>query len=65
MSKRWIRWIIAVPFIVIGILLSIIGTPVGFSNGLVTHLWLIAVLFTVSVKVRALVQVSARPRRWI
>lgn len=41
------RWVMAVPFIVVGILFSIVGTPVGFSNGLVTHLWLISVLVLV------------------
>jgi len=41
------RWVMAVPFIVVGILFSIVGTPIGFSNGLVTHLWLISVLVLV------------------
>lgn len=58
------RWVIAVPFIVVGILFSIIGTPVGFSNGLITHLWLIAVLCTVSVRLRTVMAAAARPRRW-
>lgn len=58
------RWVLAVPFIVVGIVFSIIGTPIGFSNGLVTHLWLIAVLCTVSVKLRTTLAAAARPRRW-
>lgn len=41
------RWVMAVPFIVVGILFSIVGTPIGFSNGLVTHLWLISALVLV------------------
>lgn len=58
------RWVLAVPFVVVGILFSIIGTPVGFSNGLITHLWLIGVLCTVNVRVRPVVAVAASPRRW-
>lgn len=38
------RWVMAVPFIVVGIFFSIVGTPIGFSNGLVTHLWLVGTL---------------------
>lgn len=44
------RWVMAVPFVVVGILFSIIGTPIGFSNGLVTHLWLVAALFSIRVR---------------
>jgi hypothetical protein len=51
------RWVMVVPFIVVGILFSLIGTPIGFSNGLITHLWLVAAL--VSIKVRVPVR---RPR---
>ncbi|MFC7378166.1 oligosaccharide repeat unit polymerase [Brevundimonas sp. GCM10030266] len=62
------RWLMAVPFIVMGILFSIIGTPIGFSNGLLIHLWLIAALITVRVRVAA--PQSAHPprrmtRRWV
>ena len=56
------RWVLAVPFIVMGILFSIIGTPIGFSNGLITHLWLIAVLVTAQVRIRPSVTAAARPR---
>lgn len=38
------RWVLAVPFITVGILFSSVGTPIGFSNGLVTHLWLVGTL---------------------
>ncbi|MDY6923985.1 MAG: hypothetical protein SWI22_08515, partial [Pseudomonadota bacterium] len=34
------RWLLVAPIFVIGILLSVINTPIGFSNGLVTHIWL-------------------------
>jgi oligosaccharide repeat unit polymerase len=35
------RWLMVAPIVTIGILLSVINTPLGFSNGLVTHAWLI------------------------
>lgn len=34
------RWLMVAPIFTIGILLSVINTPIGFSNGLVTHIWL-------------------------
>ena len=36
------RWLLFAPFVTIGILFSLINTPLGFSNGLVTHLWALA-----------------------
>lgn len=45
------RWLLTVPFVTVGIFFSLINTPIGFSNGLVTHLWLVLAFFT------------ARPRR--
>ncbi|WP_420479196.1 oligosaccharide repeat unit polymerase [Brevundimonas sp. FT23028] len=60
------RWLMAVPFIVMGILFSIIGTPVGFSNGLLIHLWLIVALVTVRVRTASPHPAIRRPRRrWI
>ena len=47
------RWVLAIPFIVAGVLFSIIGTPIGFSNGLITHLWLVAALVTVRLRVKS------------
>lgn len=35
------RWYLAGPFITLGIVFSLINTPLGFGNGLVTHLWLL------------------------
>lgn len=35
------HWHLVGPFISIGILFSTINTPLGFSNGLVTHVWLL------------------------
>lgn len=39
-----LRWLIAAPFITAGIIFSPLNTPLGFNNGLVTHLWLIVAL---------------------
>ena len=35
------RWLLVAPFVTMGILFSFINTPIGFANGLVTHLWLL------------------------
>jgi hypothetical protein len=35
------RWLLMAPFITMGILFSFINTPIGFSNGLVTHFWMV------------------------
>lgn len=34
------RWMLVAPFVNLGIFFSLINTPLGFSNGLVTHFWL-------------------------
>ena len=34
-------WLLVGPFVSIGILFSIINTPMGFTNGFVTHAWLL------------------------
>ena len=39
------RWYLAGPFVTLGIVFSLINTPLGFGNGLVTHLWLLLVVF--------------------
>lgn len=52
---RDLRWYLVAPIFVIGILMSIINTPLGFSNGAVTHAWLL-VAFLSARSVR-------RPRR--
>lgn len=41
------RWYILLPFLIAGILFSLINTPLGFANGLVTHFW-VAVMFVFS-----------------
>jgi hypothetical protein len=43
------RWLMTVPFITVGIFFSLINTPIGFSNGLVTHIWLVAAFLTARV----------------
>lgn len=42
---REARWWLIAPFISLGIVFSIINTPLGFSNGFVIHFWLIATFF--------------------
>ncbi|MEP5731176.1 MAG: oligosaccharide repeat unit polymerase [Sulfitobacter sp.] len=37
------RWFLFVPFVIMGIIFSLINTPLGFANGFVTHVWLLAV----------------------
>ncbi len=39
------RWLIFAPFVTMGIVFSFINTPIGFSNGLVTHAWLLFAFF--------------------
>lgn len=53
------RWVMAVPFVTLGICFSTIGTPIGFSNGLVTHAWLVAAMVLAKVNLRP---VKAPPR---
>lgn len=40
-SARDSRWLLFAPFVTVGILFSLMNTPIGFSNGLVTHLWML------------------------
>lgn len=35
------RWFLFAPFITFGILFSLVNTPLGFSNGFVTHFWMV------------------------
>jgi hypothetical protein len=37
------RWLLLAPFVSLGVFFSLINTPIGFSNGLVTHSWLLLV----------------------
>ena len=46
------RWILMVPFITVGIFFSLINTPIGFSNGFVTHIWMILAFMTSKVRLR-------------
>lgn len=46
------RWLLMVPFITLGILFSLINTPIGFSNGFVTHIWMIVAFLTARVRPR-------------
>jgi hypothetical protein len=42
-----LRWMIFVPFIVLGIIFSLVNTPVGFANGFVTHIWMVLAFLTI------------------
>ena len=42
-----ISWRIFSPFVVLGIIMSLINTPFGYSNGLITYLWLIFVFLII------------------
>lgn len=44
------RWLLVAPIVVIGILLSVFNTPFGFTNGLVTHIWLVVAFVTAKVR---------------
>lgn len=46
------RWLMTVPFITVGIFFSLINTPIGFSNGFVTHIWLVVAFLTARVRIR-------------
>jgi hypothetical protein len=39
--QRRTDWLLIGPFVSIGIVFSVINTPLGFTNGLVTHAWLL------------------------
>ncbi|MFK7837580.1 MAG: oligosaccharide repeat unit polymerase [Sulfitobacter sp.] len=47
------RWFLFVPFVVMGIIFSLINTPLGYANGFITHLWLI-VCFMLTPRPRAM-----------
>lgn len=58
------RWLMTVPFVTFGIFFSLINSPIGFSNGLVTHLWLVlAFILARPVRQSGLPVAPARPRR--
>ncbi len=46
------RYLLLAPFINLGIIFSMVNTPLGFSNGFVTHFWLLVVFFTTTKLVR-------------
>jgi hypothetical protein len=39
------RWVYLGPLITMGIVFSLINTPIGFGNGLIIHFWMLAVFF--------------------
>jgi hypothetical protein len=40
------RWLLFGPFMTMGVLFSLINTPIGLSNGLVTYAWVFVAFFT-------------------
>ena len=40
------RWLLLAPFINLGIIFSLLNTPIGFSNGFMIYFWLLFVFFT-------------------
>lgn len=44
------RWLLLVPFVTVGIFFSLINTPIGFSNGFVTHVWMIVAFLAAKVQ---------------
>lgn len=55
------RWRLIAPFVIIGILLSLMNTPIGFANGLITHIWLVVAFLTARVTMRG----SSPPRAMV
>ena len=41
------RWRLIMPFVIFGIFISLINTPLGFSNGFVTYFWLFVVFILI------------------
>ncbi|GAA0645354.1 O-antigen polymerase [Brevundimonas lenta] len=39
------RWLLLVPFVSVGIVMSLNNTPIGLSNGLMLHIWLLGAFF--------------------
>jgi hypothetical protein len=46
-------WLLVGPFVSLGILFSLINTPLGFTNGFITHLWLLGAFLMLRRRQRA------------
>lgn len=44
------RWLFVAPFVTLGVIFSLVNTPIGFSNGFVTHIWMITAFLTARVR---------------
>ena len=44
------RWLLVAPFVTLGVIFSLVNTPIGFSNGFVTHIWMIVAFLTARVR---------------
>lgn len=56
------RWLLLSPFVSFGIVMSLNNTPIGLSNGLMLHVWLLAAFFLAKRAVRRPAG-AARPQR--
>lgn len=56
------RWLLFGPFVTLGIAFSLINTPIGFSNGFVIHLWMVAAFMTARLRLQAPVNRPVRAR---
>jgi hypothetical protein len=56
------RWFLIAPFILLGILFSLLNTPIGLGNGLMSHFWMIVLFLTIRVRAaEALPAAGAHP----
>lgn len=46
------RWLLLTPFVSLGIIMSLNNTPIGLSNGLMLHVWLLVAFFLAKRAVR-------------
>ncbi len=60
------RWMLLAPFVTLGIAFSSVNTPIGFSNGLMSHFWMLVAFFSARtvyvMSPAAVAQQSAVPR---
>ncbi|MFN0183112.1 MAG: hypothetical protein ACKVQR_04755 [Aquabacterium sp.] len=48
--QRQPHWMVWMPFVSLGIVFSLINTPLGFTNGLVTHTWVLVAFLLLRVR---------------
>lgn len=57
------RWLLLVPFVSVGVVMSLNNTPIGLSNGLMLHAWLLTAFFLSRSAVKRPVASDGRPVR--